>query len=80
MNEEDGREPTRTELKLIQRVFQVSTTPEAIWDLINNELNSAYDLVKCSENEFLDRFSKVLGGAESTRKIYLHARKINNDT
>lgn len=68
----------RNELKKIQRVFQVSPTPEAMTVLLKNNLHSAYSIANIPEKSFVRSYDGELGGAAFA--VHQRASYINTKT
>lgn len=73
-----GREfgETRSELMKIQRVFQVSPSPEAMNVLLENKLHSAYTIANIPLNSFLKTYGPSLGGEEIAFAVHQRASHI----
>lgn len=54
------------QLQKLQRVYQISPTPQAISKLIKFDLTSAYKIVNLSEEEFVQKYGGDLGTDEAT--------------
>ena len=67
----------RDELKKIQRVFQVSTTPEALRVLMEKNLHSAYTIANIPRKSFIKTYGNVLGGEVSALAIHERASHIS---
>ncbi|HKO62071.1 MAG TPA: Tc toxin subunit A, partial [Pyrinomonadaceae bacterium] len=68
----------RNELKKIQRVFQVSPTPEAMNVLLKNNLHSAYSIAAIPEKSFVKTYDGALDGAAFA--VHQRASYINTKT
>ena len=73
MKKKTAVETITSQLKSIQRVFNVTPRFQEIRDLLSDDLHSATDIIQRGEKEFVDRFSNELGGVESDQAIYLLA-------
>lgn len=69
-------EQTRSELQKLQRVFQVSPTPEAMNTLLQHNLTSAYSIAHIPRKSFLKRYGQALGGEEAAFAIHQRAEHI----
>lgn len=58
----------------IQRIYQVSPTPEVMNILINKGYQSAYHIASIPQNTFMKKEQDGLGGAEMTASVYNRAR------
>jgi hypothetical protein len=67
----------REELKKIQRVFQISTTPEAMRVLMENNLHSAYTIANIPRKSFIKTYGNILGGELSAIAIHERASHIS---
>lgn len=67
----------RSELMKIQRVFQVSTSPEAMSVLIKNNLHSASTIVNIPRKSFIKTYGKALGGEQVAFAIHQRASHIS---
>ena len=73
----DTYEEVRTELLRMQRVFQVSTTPEAMKVLMEKDLNSAYTIASIPRKNFIKKYASTLGGERAAFAIHQRASHIN---
>ncbi|MFN3531515.1 MAG: Tc toxin subunit A, partial [Candidatus Brocadia sp.] len=73
----DDYDEVRNELKKIQRVFQVSTSPEAMTALMENKLHSAYTIASIPRKSFIKTYSKALGGESAAFAIHQRASHIS---
>ena len=55
-------EPLRSSLQTLQRVFQISPTPEALSGMISNGITSAFQVAGVPEAAFVKNYAKALGG------------------
>ena len=67
----------RSELMKIQRVFQVSTTPEAMTVLLENNLRSAYTIANIPRKSFIKTYGNALGGERVAFAIHQRASHIS---
>ena len=73
----DNYDTVRNELMKLQRVFQVSATPEAMPVLLENNLHSAYTIANIPRKSFLKTYSKLLGGKSTAFAIHQRASHIS---
>jgi hypothetical protein len=66
----------KSELMKIQRVFQVSTTPEAMTVLMTQHLNSAYTIANIPEKSFTKTYGEAVGGEAAAFAIHQRAAHI----
>ncbi len=66
----------KSELLKLQRVFQVSTSPEAMTVLLQHNLQSAYSIANIPRKSFMKTYGKVLGGEEAAFVIHQRAEHI----
>lgn len=60
-------------LKTLQRVFQISPTPEAMTQLLGAGIHSAFQVAGVPEASFVKRFSTILGSEELARLVHNRA-------
>lgn len=65
------------ELKRIQRVFQVSTSPAAMAVLMQNNLNSAYSIASIPAKSFAKMYGGPLGGEQHAHAIHQRSTYLN---
>lgn len=70
----------RNELKKIQRVFQVSTSPEAMSVLMEKNLHSAYTIANIPRKSFVKTYGNALGGEDVASAIHQRASHISTRT
>jgi Tc toxin complex TcA C-terminal TcB-binding domain/Neuraminidase-like domain/PA14 domain/Salmonella virulence plasmid 28.1kDa A protein/Putative peptidoglycan binding domain len=63
----------KTQLSLMQRVFQVSPTPDAMTTLIGKGFASAMDIVNVPQQSFVDVHAADFGGADIALSIHNRA-------
>ncbi len=73
----DDFDEVRTELMKIQRVFQVSTSPEAMNVLMKNNLYSAYTIANIPRKSFIKTYGNALGGEGVAFAIHQRASHIS---
>ncbi len=76
----DDLQLVTSELMKIQRVFQVSTTPEAMIGLLDNDLHSAYTIANIPPKSFIKTYSGVVGGQRAAFAIHQRATHIATKT
>ena len=67
----------RTELLKIQRVFQISATPEAMAVLIEKKLHSAHAVAAIPQKSFVSTYAEALGGKANAFAIHQRASHVN---
>lgn len=67
-----------TQVKRIQRVYQIAPTYEVMGAMIENGLESAAQVVRYDREEFVEGFSEQLGGAANAEKVHEHATQVHN--
>jgi hypothetical protein len=67
----------RSELMKIQRVFQVSTNPEAMTVLLESKLHSAYTIASIPRKSFIKTYGNALGGESVAFAIHQRASHIS---
>lgn len=60
-------------LKTLQRVFQISPTPEAMTQLLDAGIHSAFQVAGVPEASFINRFATILGSEELARLVHNRA-------
>lgn len=70
----------KTELKKIQRTFQVSPSPEAMSVLLANNLHSAAAIATIPQKSFIRIYSDALGGEDVAFAVYERASHISTRT
>jgi len=53
-----SQEPVIDELKILQRIYQISPTDEAMEQLLSDVINSATDIASMERNEFVTNYAK----------------------
>jgi len=74
---EDYYDEVRSELMKIQRVFQVSASPEAMTVLIENNLHSAYTIANIPHKSFIKTYGNALTGESVAFAIHQRASHIS---
>lgn len=65
------------QLKRVQRVFQLSPTPEQMPLLFEERMESAYHIVRWSHEHFVQQYGERLGGADAAAAVHSKARYIH---
>lgn len=73
----ENADEVKNELKKIQRVFQVSTSPDAMSTLLKNGLQSAYAIASIPRKNFINTYGKELGSKAIARAVHKRASHIN---
>lgn len=60
----------KSELMKIQRVFQISTSPESMDTLLQQNLHSAYTIANIPQKSFVKTYGQSLGGEEAAFAIH----------
>lgn len=76
----DHSDEVKAELMKIQRVFQVSTSPEAMAALLEHDLHSAYTIANIPRKSFMQTYSGTLGGEDAAFAIHQRASYIATKT
>jgi hypothetical protein len=71
-------EEVRSELMRLQRVYQVSSTPEAMSVLMENNLNSAYTIASIPQKSFIKTYGEALGGERAAFAIHQRASFVSS--
>jgi len=69
-----------TQLKMMQRVFQVAPAPEHMKTLLGEGLHSAHSIASIPQATFMKQFSNKLGGEAQASAIQAQALDINGQT
>lgn len=67
-----------TELKRLQRVYQISPSDEAMTRLLGHNLDSAYAVVRYDKQTFVNTFKDEFGGQAIARLIYDKAHLVHH--
>jgi hypothetical protein len=68
------------QVKSLQRVFQVSASPETMTGLLSTGLDSAHAVANIPRKSFLSLYSAALGGEQQAAKVYGRAQFLNART
>jgi len=71
---EKNHESVLQHLQVLQRVYQLSSTPEIMSALIGNGFTSAYQIARMPRNSFVTQQAKKLGGADVAISVYNRAQ------
>lgn len=74
----EDKQAVKDELLRMQRVFQVSTSPEVMTVLMKHNINSAHDIVSTPRMSFLQMYGEELGGMDTAYAVYQKAAYISN--
>ena len=66
--------------KLVQRLYQISPTDEALKVLLEQEFTSAQDVVAFPYEKFIDRFGKYFPSLDEARLVYRKAEQVTTVT
>lgn len=69
---------TVDQIKLLQRVYQLTPSDQAMAGLLKHGLGAAYHIVRYDKGAFVESFQKELGGTEATAQVYDRAVQIHN--
>ena len=67
-----------TEIKKLQRVYQISLSDAAMGKLLARNIDSAYAVVRYDEARFVSAFKDDLGGANEAKLTYAKAHLVHN--
>ncbi|MCC3474017.1 MAG: peptidoglycan-binding protein [Microcoleus sp. PH2017_15_JOR_U_A] len=81
----NGIEPSQIQnaiegTKLVQRLYQISPTDEALKVLLEQEFTSAQDVVAFPSEKFIDRFGKFFPSLDEARLVYRKAEQVTTVT
>jgi hypothetical protein len=77
-NKVDISTPVKTEVKRLQRVYQITPTDAAMSALLSNKIDSAYQITRYGRKAFVRSFSKGMGGDDVASKTYDKAEYVYN--
>ncbi len=69
--------PVKEELKRIQRVYQITPGDEAMRVLLEDGLDSAFNVVRYDEEEFVQTYGRRLG-EETARRTHQKSQQVHN--
>jgi hypothetical protein len=61
---------TVTQIKRLQRIYQIAPADQAMHGLLNNKIDAAYHVVQYDREAFVDTFGPQLGGTDAAIRIY----------
>ena len=64
----------------LQRVFQVSPSPEAMTTLLAKKLHSGYTISNIPRKTFIKAYGEALGGADIAKAVHLRATHLSTKT
>ena len=67
----------RDTLMKVQRVYQVSPSPEAMNVLLENDLTSSHKITDCPRKTFMKRYGPALGGEDKALAVHQRASHIS---
>jgi hypothetical protein len=67
-----------SELKRVQRAFQISVSPETMSALLSEGLDAAHLVADIPHGSFIDRYAQSLGGQDSAIAVHARATFINS--
>jgi hypothetical protein len=70
-------EPVRTELKRMQRVYQITPTDQAMSGLLRKNVDSAFAIARYQQDDFVKAFKDDLGGEHIALLTYAKATKVH---
>ncbi|HWP91824.1 MAG TPA: neuraminidase-like domain-containing protein [Thermodesulfobacteriota bacterium] len=73
----EDRAAVTSQLKRLQRVFQMSPGPEEMQALLGEGLDSAQRIINIPQETFMMKFKENLGGEENALKVYAKAEHIS---
>lgn len=73
-------EETVTQVKRLQRVYQITPSDQAMTSLMKRGLDAAYHVVRYEKDEFVQKFAGELGGAEVAALTYDKSVQVHNAT
>jgi hypothetical protein len=71
-------ENDRSNLIIIQHLYQISPSNDALKVLLKSGFNSAYDVVAFSKEDFLNKYSVAFSSKEEAQIIYKNAQHVVN--
>ncbi len=66
------------QVKRLQRVYQISTSDEAMGKLIEHNIDSAYAVIQYDEQGFVKKFKDTLGDEAMARLTYAKAHQVHH--
>ena len=77
-NKLDVAEETVTQVKRLQRVYQITPNDQAMAGLMTRGLDAAYHVVRYEKEAFVQSFSHDLGGADNAALTYDRSVQVHN--
>ena len=74
----DTSDAVKTELKRLQRVYQLTPNDAAMSTLLNHKLDSAYQITRYERKAFIRAFSKDMGSEDAAARTYDKAAYVYN--
>ncbi|MDM0116740.1 neuraminidase-like domain-containing protein [Variovorax sp. J22R133] len=74
---DDQRALLSTQLKRVQRVFQLSETPEQMAQLMGQKLESAHQIARWSQEHFVQEYASRIGGPQAAAAVHSKAKYIH---
>jgi hypothetical protein len=74
---EEVAEPVKREIRKLQRVYQITPDDQAMQVLLEDDLDSAYRIVRYDESEFVRSYKDRLGGEENAKLIYAKSQQVH---
>lgn len=69
---------TLTQLKRLQRVYQITPDDGAMAGLLKHEVDSAYKVVRYDKETFVRKFAEDLGGADAAAAVHERSVQVHN--
>jgi hypothetical protein len=79
-NSETERLNVINQIKCLQRVFQISTGPNALVTLLRSGIRSAHDLIQIPRTRFVAEFHERIGSEKEAHNVYDRAQHISATT
>jgi hypothetical protein len=73
-------QPIVTQIKKLQRVYQITQNDQAMVDLLKRRIGGAYDVVRFDKEAFIQSFAPDLGGTDQAALVYERSQLIHNTT
>ena len=72
--------PVKDQIKLLQRVYQITPDDKTMGLLVKSNIGSAYQVAQYGQDEFVRAFGDSLGGTRVAESIYHKATQVHNAT
>jgi hypothetical protein len=69
---------TLTQIKRLQRVYQITPDDGAMAGLLKHEVDSAYKVVRYDKEAFVRKFAEDLGGADAAAAVHERSVQVHN--